>query len=880
MTIEQQRERTITQRRIGTIPLRQGIVRNTNTGDNGEMEDLMNIVFKDGAYRPVQLPKKLYDYKSGWYFITKHQTADYTNWIGYDLTNHQIKLFDWSSTVETVICDLTGTGVTVSGIKCLKNYLLIITSGGLLTYLYVDDTYKSISLTPIDKDAISYDFDLSSFVSTAYTDHLFDYVTNNYSASDQLKGFIYEKINVNSVSSSKIFGALGLRFAFRLTDGTFIMSSNVKIIHDSTYSGVEGITIESNGAGYRANIPLSRLSIEVDCAKFDDYANEEAIISSLCVFSSKMQPKYDIEAELTNTFLSGVSGSYAFNYVHSVPQSENWGNKLIDTQFYLIGEIPFSEILEGTGVVDMSSYLKLENFYQNYATREALTVDEGFHHSIKVTDIFIFNSRLWCTGMSKVLVDPEPPTSLIVSGGANVIDYNAKVLVKLKVDGYNKYVESDEFTLSTLQIAGDGSFELHLSNLYYPDSRAYEMQILISLSGAWKVAAKFALTSSSSDNLSFYINTTADFRLSDTFYFVVDDDIDTLSAVESYTVDNVDNSTGSQVQLSALDNPLYFPASHCYKVGTGSVNYLAVQQDALSEGQYGQFPMVAFTSEGIYALSIGQGNIIVTSVSPVTNDIANYYPLCTSSGIVFSTSEGIMILEGRKVTCLSKVLEGSISSLISPICNSHFSLYSSHVQVCGLGTIITSLAKFLTDLIGGFKFAYDNINNRLICTRSSLYYSYVFDFEAKAWYRISESYNYFISDFNDNWGVCSRGIVDINDISDTPAIEVHFHTQPIQFSINKFKKLEQSLLKCNIETLDTYASFCVFVSNDKINWTLITGNDRKHSEINDIQLTYTAASYKFFIFAFWGTLNPAYYNTLSEIQSEVKIRNFHKLRSR
>jgi len=155
MTIEQQRERTITQRRIGTIPLRQGIVRNTNTGDNGEMEDLMNIVFKDGAYRPVQLPKKLYDYKSGWYFITKHQTADYTNWIGYDLTNHQIKLFDWSSTVETVICDLTGTGVTVSGIKCLKNYLLIITSGGLLTYLYVDDTYKSISLTPIDKDAIS-----------------------------------------------------------------------------------------------------------------------------------------------------------------------------------------------------------------------------------------------------------------------------------------------------------------------------------------------------------------------------------------------------------------------------------------------------------------------------------------------------------------------------------------------------------------------------------------------------------------------------------------------------------------------------------------------------------------------------------------------------
>ena len=244
-----------------------------------------------------------------------------------------------------------------------------------------------------------------------------------------------------------------------------------------------------------------------------------------------MQPKYDIEAGLTNPFLSGVSGSRAFNYTTSVPLSESWGNKLVDNQFFLIAEIPFSVILEGSGVLDMSSYLKLENFYQNYETREALTVDEGFHHSVKVSDIFIFNSRLWCTGMSKYLASPEIPTSLIVSGGANVVDYTAKVLVKLKVDGYNKFIESDEFTLSTLQIAGDGTFDLHLSNLYYPDARAYEMQILISVSGAWKVAAKFALTSSSSDNLSFYIDASDDFRLHDYFYFVVDDEIDTLSSV-------------------------------------------------------------------------------------------------------------------------------------------------------------------------------------------------------------------------------------------------------------------------------------------------------------------------------------------------------------
>ena len=166
MTTEQQRERTITQRRIGTIPLRQGIVRNTNSGDNGEMEDLMNMVYKDGAYRPVQLPKKLYDNKSGYYYITKHQTADYTNWIAYDIVHSQVKMFSWTDDAETVILDLTATGVTVLGIRTLKNYLILITNGLMLTFLYSDNEYKSIWI--LSEHALSFDFPSSSWFKQPY----------------------------------------------------------------------------------------------------------------------------------------------------------------------------------------------------------------------------------------------------------------------------------------------------------------------------------------------------------------------------------------------------------------------------------------------------------------------------------------------------------------------------------------------------------------------------------------------------------------------------------------------------------------------------------------------------------------------------------------
>jgi hypothetical protein len=76
-----------------------------------------------------------------------------------------------------------------------------------------------------------------------------------------------------------------------------------------------------------------------------------------------------------------------------------------------------------------------------------------------------------------------------------------------------------------------------------------------------------------------------------------------------------------------------------------------------------------------------------------------------------------------------------------------------------------------------------------------------------------------------------------------------------------------------------FAAVALFASNDGVHFTRVTGNDRKSGHINDIQLTYMAASYKYFVLAFWGNLDISKTNVIEAFNMQVEERYSHRLRS-
>lgn len=91
----------------------------------------------------------------------------------------------------------------------------------------------------------------------------------------------------------------------------------------------------------------------------------------------------------------------------------------------------------------------------------------------------------------------------------------------------------------------------------------------------------------------------------------------------------------------------------------GEIYELTSATDALSEGQFGDFPVYAFTDNGIYALSISNEGVIEAK-QPLSRDVILYQnkALQIDKGVLFPTKQGLKSLTGRNTQLISSSVEG------------------------------------------------------------------------------------------------------------------------------------------------------------------------------------------------------------------------------
>lgn len=128
-----------------------------------------------------------------------------------------------------------------------------------------------------------------------------------------------------------------------------------------------------------------------------------------------------------------------------------------------------------------------------------------------------------------------------------------------------------------------------------------------------------------------------------------------ISMAESPSV--AERRSPSEVVCSEINNPFVLSAANYTTVGSGRVLAFSSAAKALSQGQFGQFPVYAFTDEGVWALESNSSGAFVAR-QPITRDI-----VVNPSGIVqidtsvlFPAERGIMQLSGSEAQCISDAL--------------------------------------------------------------------------------------------------------------------------------------------------------------------------------------------------------------------------------
>ena len=204
-----------------------------------------------------------------------------------------------------------------------------------------------------------------------------------------------------------------------------------------------------------------------------------------------------------------------------------------------------------------------------------------------------------------------------------------KEWVELEVDNktYNVVSESSKHGYSILE-----GTPLH-DVISYPDVRAKQY----SVEGHFKVP----LTPAYANGLAWYVEKPTRYAK---FPPILDSEIN-IDFPSDYSIIRHNN----KIQVTSSNNLFSLPFDNNYVVGSRENRIIALQSAAIemSDAKFGEFPLFAFTDEGIFALQAGS-ETLYASIIPINYDkIINPNTLAINGGIIYITERGVHLLAAR-----------------------------------------------------------------------------------------------------------------------------------------------------------------------------------------------------------------------------------------
>lgn len=189
-------------------------------------------------------------------------------------------------------------------------------------------------------------------------------------------------------------------------------------------------------------------------------------------------------------------------------------------------------------------------------------------------------------------------------------------------------------------------------------------------------------------------------------------------------------SVNNQVMLSEINNPFIFLAGKRYTLQS-KVLGTALATTALSQGQFGQFPLYVFTEDGIWAMETASDGSFITS-KPLSRDVCVNPESITpiDSAVVFVTDKGVMLLQGSQVLNISPNMNGR-----------HYTIESTVETIIEGQEFFRDLIPVLTDsthflaFVRNAKIAYDYPGKRLIFLKEDEKYQYIYKLDTDTWHK-------------------------------------------------------------------------------------------------------------------------------------------------
>lgn len=513
-----------------------------------------------------------------------------------------------------------------------------------------------------------------------------------------------------------------------------------------------------------------------------------------------------------------------------------------------------------------------DDYLQSLVAREVMTDDYLTNDRLMATSSQVYNSRLNLSGVKRELFTGFPPMSMFaccdrIMSFAMAADDAKKLVINTNyfsdTVSITVYIKEGGNTYS-VKTSSDG-LAYWLSPMFYPskeDEQNGTNGFRAKLSyGCYLFypnvnAVKMVVSSNESAGNDYVYgggSMVIDLQPHDFLngaYALLDYDTERL---HNYSSDKVPAVTaysayvdcGNKVYTSEVNNPFYFPLQGINTVGTGHIFGISTAAKALSEGQFGQFPLYAFTEDGVWAMEVSETGTY-RAKQPITRDVCINPDGITQidSAVLFPTDRGIMLISGSQTQCISETIneDTPFDVLKLPGMDKLHSMLGHEVDTC------LPLQPFTT-FIRECRMIYDYVHQRIIVYNKAYTYAYVYSLRTKMWGMMYSNIRDNVNSYPEALAVTKDGKMVNFCKTDGRKVPGLLVTRPLKLDAPDTYKTIESVIQRGLFRKGNVQSV-LYGSRDMINWHLVW------SSTDHYLRGFRGTPYKYFRIALLCSLEP------------------------
>ena len=546
--------------------------------------------------------------------------------------------------------------------------------------------------------------------------------------------------------------------------------------------------------------------------------------------------------------------SFPDTTIHLPEFSENKVSETVKntSAFYKFRSLDIADIKSTTARQDI---IVEDEYLQSLVNREVMTDDYLSRDKLYADHSFVYNQRLNLSGLKRnpfrgflaqsmlsyvnCLYDWKREYSVILNITEVTQSFdNYRVRVYIKENGEDHIVECTTINNDPYPLALFNSQEQTMDNpnrgsattqktkrswgtyFFYPNPNAYKMIIYNHQEPIYAIDLKQHE----------FLN--GAFAVLE-YDLLREKNFTSLPAVYNSGLINIPN----KIYTSEVNNPFYFPLLGINTVGTGTILGICAAAKALSEGQFGQFPLYALTTEGVWALEVSATGTY-SAKQPITRDVCINTDSITQidSAVLFATNRGIMLISGSVAQCITDIINAPVLFSVADL-PKHEGLISAFNKKADENEKLTAeditLMPFL-DFLASCRMVYDYTHQRIIVYNPNVRYAYVYSLKTQGW-------GMMLSDIKDNVnsypealamstkesnGVTIPVLVDFT-IPSSDSITALVITRPFKLDDpNMFKTIDTIIQRGFFKSKQIQQ--VLYGSNDMYNWHIVWSSADKY----------------------------------------------------